>query len=119
MSWEPISLSELQSMLSRELDDCSDGQREFFARVRITPTKWRLSPWGDEGGGFWAVAVHGRRVLWFNDIEDGFNVSNFEVSGEIPGYEYWCNQDPLCWALPHLEDQTGARLGPPKPLPDS
>ena len=118
MTWHPISLTDLQSMLSHDLADCSEEQREFFARASIVPARWRLSPWGDEGGGFWAVAVHEDRVLWYNDIEDGLNVSKFEVTGEIPRDEYWCNQDPLVWALPRLQGEPGTRLGPPEPVAD-
>jgi hypothetical protein len=107
VSWESISLGELQQLVSKGLQDCSDEGREFFARVRIPFSKWRLSPRGDKGGGFWAVAVHKDRVLWFNDIEEGFNVSTFTLRGEIPKDQYWCNQDSLAWALPRLEQDVG------------
>ena len=116
MTWQPISLGDLESMLLGDLAECSEDQREFFARARIPPGKWRLTPWGDDGGGFWAVAVHEDRVLWYNDIEDGFNVSRFKVPGEIPRDEYWCNQDVLKWALPRLQGDPGTVLGPPEPL---
>ena len=117
MTWEPISLRDLESLLFRDLADCSGAQRDFFGRVRIQPTKWRLSPWGDVGGGFWAMAVHADRVLWYNDIEEGFNVSRFEIPGQIPEDEYWCNQDPLRRALTQLEGEPGPRFGPPGPIP--
>lgn len=64
MDWEPITRSELDEMIESELADCSQSLREFFAGVRINPAKWRLTPWGDLGGGFWAVACEERRVLW-------------------------------------------------------
>jgi hypothetical protein len=57
--------------------------------------------------------------LWYNEIEEGFNVSIFESQGQIPDNEYWCNQDPLRWALLELEGELGPRLGPPRPLSDS
>lgn len=103
MTWRPIRLADLQAMLRRELSECSPEQREFYARACIEAAKWRLTPEGDEGGGFWAVAVHQDRVLWFNDIEDGFNVSRFDAPGEIPSGEYQCNQDSLRLALPRLQ----------------
>ena len=118
MSWRPIAEAELRDLLVRELAECADAQREFFARVRIDPAKWAQSPWGDLGGGFWAVAVHESRVLWFNDIEDGFNVSSFTEHGRLPDDEYWCNDDPLRFALPLLEGSTGTRLGPPQRVGD-
>lgn len=116
MTWTPISEDELGTLVSREIADCSVEQQEFFLRAKIPPVKWRLTPWGDEGGGFWAVAVHLDRVLWYNDIEDGFNVSHFEIQGDIPSHEYWCNQDTLNWALPKLQDNSGSRLGRPGPI---
>jgi hypothetical protein len=98
----------LEELVERELRDCSPAQQELFARTKTTPSKWELRPWGDEGGGFWVIAVHAARVLWYNDIEEGFNVSRFDVPGRIPGTEYWCNQDELRWALARFGD------GPPE-----
>jgi hypothetical protein len=118
MSWKPINLNALESLVNSDLDECSKELRTFFAQVRIVPTKWRQSPWGVEGGGFWAVAVYQDHVLWYNDIEGGFNVSRFVVRGEIPDDEYWCNQDPLQWALPRLAGNPGINLGPPMAVPE-
>jgi hypothetical protein len=112
MNWKPISLGDLESMLSRDLAKCSPRQRDFFHRASIAPAKWQLAPWGDEGGGFWAVAIHKGLVLWYNDIEEGFNVSRFDVQGRIPSDGYCCNQDPLCWALPRLQGVPGPRVVP-------
>lgn len=117
MTPRPLDAEDLAAMLLRELADCFEAQRELFARTRIEPARWRLSPWGDGIGDFWAVAVHRDRVVWFNEIEDGFNVSTFTVQGEIPTDQYWCNQDLLKWALPRLEGDMGTRLGPPQPIP--
>lgn len=82
----------------------------------MPPAKWHLSPWGDLGGGFWVVAVRDDRVLWYNDIEDGFNVSRFTETGTIPSTEYSCNQDDLAWALRALDGQLEGKFGPPRPL---
>jgi hypothetical protein len=114
MNWRPIAEAELRDLLVRELAECTDAQREFFGRVRIDPAKWALSPWGDLGEGFWAVAVHESRVLWFNDIEVGFNVSSFTDHGRIPDDEYWCNPDSLCLTIHLLQGSPGIRLGPPQ-----
>lgn len=37
--------------------------------------------------GFWTVAVMGNKVLWYNHIEQGFNVSVFSSYGCIDKYE--------------------------------
>lgn len=116
MTWQPMDLSELQEMIQRDLAACSDEERTFFTRVAIQPEKWSQSPYGDHDGGFWAVAVKGSLVLWYNEIELGFNVSRFTTWGTIPDDEYWCNQDPLQWALPILMGKPGGRMGPPEAL---
>ena len=95
MSWTPCTRSELDALVERELSECSDLQRRLFEHTRIPLEKWSQSPWGDQGGGFWAVAVIGESVLWYNDIEEVFNVSRFSTRGVIPASEYWCNQDSL------------------------
>jgi hypothetical protein len=116
MAWSPLSRDELQSILRRELAECSDEQRVYFDGVAFEPAKWSQSPYGDEGGGFWAVAADDNRVLWFNDIEDGFNVSTYTDWGTIPVNQYWCNQDELKAALPALMGHHIWKTGPPRPI---
>jgi hypothetical protein len=45
------------------------------------------------GGGFWVVAIVGQTVIWYNDIEEGFNRSRYSAYGTID--DYWCNHDEL------------------------
>ena len=87
MDWRRITREELQSAIERELADCSSELRKYFEAVAFEPTKWSQSPYGDERGGFWAIAADQNRVLWYNDIEDGFNVSAFTAWGTIPADE--------------------------------
>lgn len=117
MTWRATTLDEFEALIALGLQDCTAAQRTFFDTVLIKPRKWRLSPWGDRAGGFWVVAIHEDRVLWFNDIEDGFNVSRFSREGEIPPEEYWCDQDSLRTACDKLEHGGGTRCGPPQPVP--
>lgn len=78
-------------------------ERLLWDLVRVTPMKWRLPPWGDMGGGFWVVGIIGCRVIWYNDIEHGFNVSRYEKAGTIA--KYWCNQDELHHVIWQLSQQ--------------
>lgn len=72
----------------------SSSQMRIWEKVKLSPPeKWAQSPWGDEGGGFWVVAVFGLNCLYYNDIEDGFNESRFSSWGVID--EYRCNQIEL------------------------
>ena len=65
----------------------------FWSRIRISPVKWQLSPWADLDGGFWVVSVVGQQCIWYNAIEEGFNVTPFTTFGVIG--EYTCNQAEL------------------------
>lgn len=91
MAWQPISKEELEALMNECLCDADDDVLNAWAAMRIEPMKWQCPPWGDEGGGFWVVAIRNGMVTWYNDIEDGFNESPLVREGIIS--EYRCNQD--------------------------
>jgi len=94
-------------MIANALAAYDDAVRSEWERIRIEPEKWRCSPWGDETGGFWAVAIDGDQVLWFNDIEEGFNWSRYSTRGTID--EYFCNQDELEMIFERIAQQNSER----------
>jgi hypothetical protein len=117
MAWTPLSEAKLWDEINAAEARMSLPQRRLWRAMRIAPEKWKQHPYGDAGAGFWVVGIIGRIVLWFNDIEDGFNISNYREYGVIP--EYFCNQDELEIAVQRLlavveagKDIEG-RLGPP------
>jgi len=55
---------------------------------------------GSRGAGFWVVGVLEKTVLWYNDIEEGFNLSSFKSWGKIS--EYRTKKDDLEVALKQL-----------------
>ena len=91
-TWEPATAEELGEYVLEGLLDCSSHQRELFSRISIHPEKWQLSPWGDRGGGFWAVAIANGKVLFYDDVEGGFVCSSFRQHGVIPEDQYSCSQ---------------------------
>ena len=91
--WEPISIDELEAIIEESELDMSKGCQRFWEYIKINPEKWNLSPEGDAGGGFWVVAVIGKTCIYYNDIEDGFNVSSYETFGRIDNYK--CSQCDL------------------------
>jgi hypothetical protein len=117
MKWEPISEAAIWDNINDACLRMSPAQERTWEAIKIIPEKWQQSPYGDLGGGFWVVAIIGQFVVWFNDIEDGFNVSRYSKYGVIG--EYWCNQDELEWAVQRvmnlLERGTDgwANAGPP------
>ena len=95
-------------------------QRRIWENIRIDPVKWQEPTYGGLGGGFWVVGIYGRKVIWYNDIEDGFNRSTWSEPGHIG--EYWCNQDYLQWTVQHVLNEfgdgspSGGSCGPPETI---
>ncbi len=120
MKWRPTTEEEIWDDINEAFDRMDPPQRRMWEAIKIVPEKWQQSPWGEEGGGFWAVAIIGQWVVWYNDIEDGFNLSSYSKYGTIN--EYWCNQDELEWVIQTIIDRvkTGnyveGNMGPPESI---
>lgn len=116
--WEPITLSALYDRINHGEAEMRHPSRRLWNAIRVEPQKWHLHPWGDLGGGFWVVGVIGCHAVWFNDIEDGFNISQYVTAGQL--LEYCCNQDELHDAIERVkmlinDGFIGGRFGPPQP----
>ena len=98
--WEPIAEEALRDRIAQGVARMAPSQLRLWEAVRIEPEKWHQHPYGDAGYGFWVVAIVGRTVIWYNDIEDGFNRSNYSEYGTIE--DYWCNQDELELTVDYL-----------------
>jgi hypothetical protein len=119
MEWTPLNEETLAAMIADAVILMEPHASCLWDLMRIPPAKWALSPWGDLGGGFWVVGIIAMRVVWFNDIEDGFNVSRYTTPGLID--EYWCNQSELQHTIHSLLRQietgvTFGKSGPPEAL---
>jgi hypothetical protein len=93
IEWQPISEADLRARIRQGEARMTPAQRRIWDAIRIEPEKWRQHPYGDAGKGFWAVGLIGTSVLWYNDIEDGFNRSKYATYGTIQ--DYWRNSDEL------------------------
>lgn len=100
--WKPISLSELYDQIQKTETDLNGELCNFWQLIKTEPIKWIEKDYGDVGGGFWVVAICGTKVIWYNDIEYGFNISDYNIYGQIEGY--YCNQDELSWVVTRLFD---------------
>lgn len=100
VDWEPISEAALGDRIRQGYADMPREHQHLWDAISIVPAKWEQHPYGDAGGGFWAVAVIGRTVIWFNDVEDGFNRSVYTAHGVIE--DYWCNDDELNLTILYL-----------------
>ncbi|MDK2125356.1 hypothetical protein [Parachitinimonas caeni] len=93
MSWSPITESGIWDLILAAEPRMTLPQQRLWEVIRRLPQRWAQDPWGNEGGGFWVVAIFGNGVIWYNDIEYGFNLSRYCTYGAI--LDYWCNQDDL------------------------
>jgi hypothetical protein len=93
IEWEPVSEPVLLARIAQCRARMNQAEARLWEAIRIQPEKWQQHPYGDQGGGFWVVGIIGSTVIWYNDIEDGFNRSRFSTFGTID--DYWCNQDEL------------------------
>lgn len=100
MSWQPITEIKLWDLINGAFERMAPEQRKIWEIIKIHPEKWNQDPWGKEGNGFWIVALIGNNVIWYNDIEHGFNQSTYTKYGKIN--EYWCNQDELEFAVQNI-----------------
>lgn len=93
VDWVPISEDDLLARISHGYARMTQAQQRLWEAIRISPEKWQQHPYGDAGCGFWAVGLLGRTVIWYNDLEDGFNRSVYSTYGLID--DYWRNDDEL------------------------
>lgn len=93
--WTPVK----QDRIEKDIEYCGDILFDkpycfkFWEYIKIVPEKWKEKTMGEEGGGFWVVAIIGKSVIYYNDIEEGYNFSTFTNYGEIDNY--YCNQMEL------------------------
>lgn len=92
-NWKPITEKNLWDIILDEEEKMQPKESIVWDAIRIIPSKWDEKSYGSVSGGFWAVAVIGQSVIWYNDIEDGFNISRFTEHGIIK--DYWCDQSEL------------------------
>ena len=100
--WKPISEIELIEEIQKTETQLNGDLWNFWQLIKIDPEKWEEKSFGNEGEGFWVVAICGRKIIWFNDIEEGFNISGYKEYGKINGY--FCNQEELDWTVKRLFD---------------
>src|SRR5688500_17140003 len=98
-TWQPISAAELDAILAAQIGDCSPEQQELSERCKVTPYLVPINRLGNAEAAFVVARVRDL-VLYYEDVEEGFNISTLSPDGSIatPGYEQW----ELGHALGHL-----------------
>ena len=78
------------------MGECSPEQLAAFEAVRVEPYQVPIA----RNGGIeqvFVVARNGSKVMYYEDVEEGFNIAQLASDGSIsrPG----CEQDELKWAI--------------------
>ena len=83
-TWKPISNSEFVQLFEEQYAELGVADRERFDAVRVPAFKAtikRSAQAGDEN--VFVVARAGDGVLYFDDVEYGFNISRIDSNGKI------------------------------------
>lgn len=100
MTWTPITIEEVYDLILTTEKELNGDLLNFWELIKIYPEKWDEDTYGKEENGFWVVGLVGRKVIYYNDIEGGFNISDYKTYGTID--KYFCNQDKLTWTVSRL-----------------
>ncbi|MBF0202014.1 MAG: hypothetical protein HQK66_12020 [Desulfamplus sp.] len=86
-----IDTTELSKVLQSNLLECTVEVIKCFDSYKLQiPRRLMLK---DLSESFFVVAIKGEEALYYEDIEEGFNISKISPEGYI--LEHWCNQDSL------------------------
>jgi hypothetical protein len=78
-----INSDEILEIISETENLLQDELLRFWELIKIQPEKWSEEKYGKETDGFWVVGIYGKNVVWYNEIEEGFNISNYNNYGTI------------------------------------
>jgi len=104
MDWLPATEQFIHEQVKIETKNMSAAQLRIWECVAVAPEKWVIKRDDDLAGNYWVVAIFGRSVVWYNDIEEGFDVSLYSIFGEID--EYFASQ----FELRHIMEQIIERI---------
>src|SRR5262245_24727613 len=91
-----VSLEAVRKLVEDDMASCDIEQSATFRKYSVEPYFASIVRYGRVE----QVAVVARReneVIYWEDEEEGFNVSPLALDGRI--LEHWCNQDELGLAL--------------------
>ena len=109
--WQAATIEEVNHIVVRDLKDCDAEQLAAFGKYRVAPFPAPIVRYGKTESVV-VVARNGDQVIYYEDVEDGFNVSPISPDGRV--LEHWSNQDELRFALNAWIEGRGfpGRFGP-------
>lgn len=111
ISGKPATVEEVMRIVQRDMARFDAKQRAVFRRYKVDPHSASIVRYGNPETVV-VVAQRDNEVIYWEDVEEGFNLSRISDKGLI--LEHWCNQDDLGLALNSwIKERAGAaRVGP-------
>jgi hypothetical protein len=96
MEWKASSIEDVRRIVQDDLANCDPRQTAVFEKYRVGP---HYAPIARLGGVDHVVVVAKKenQVIYWEDIEEGFGVSQVDTDGKIT--EQDCNQNDLSLAI--------------------
>ena len=100
-SWRPITDDEFARLFAEQYAKLNAAERDCFNKYRVAPWKAvirRSEVAGDEQ--VFVVSQKGNGVLYFDDVEYGFNISLIDEAGRITmpeGSQYTLKEAVVRW----------------------
>ena len=82
-SWTPATIDEVVSRFERELRDLEDVDRIRLEAARVEPRRVPIE--SRKGETVVAIAEFGARVLYWEDVDEGWEIEERSPSGGVPG----------------------------------
>lgn len=95
-SWTSATAEAVSTIIGRDLAECDGMQAAVFNRYSVDPHPRPIVRYGQIESVI-VVAQKGNEVIYWEDVEEGFNASPVDDQGKI--VEHGCNQDSLGVAL--------------------
>jgi hypothetical protein len=113
--WQPATIEYVKELVDRDVLGCDEKQPALFKTCAVEPYTAPITRHGNRDTVV-VVARNGNEVIYYEDIEGGFNMSRVRPDEEI--LEHRCNQDDLRFALNHwIEGRTPSdKFGPARPI---
>lgn len=97
--WRPLTRAEMDARVAQQLGNCTPDQQAAFAAQRVPFYMLPLHRLGNVEP-VWVVAHFGEGRLYYEDVEEGFEVGVPGADGALP--EGGCNQLELTHILHRL-----------------
>jgi len=105
--WVPISRSEFESLYQEQLRELSKAELAAFEKYQVPITECQLCRSAEMGyESVFVVARTENGVLYFDDVEHGFNVAFVDASDRIlkpGGSQYRLSEAVQTWLMPNSQ----------------